>query len=61
MNTILKLKPVIHLSPEQFTSICHANSEAKLELTERGELVIASPTGGESGIRNIKILALLYL
>jgi Uma2 family endonuclease len=61
MNTILKLEPIIHLSPEQFTSICHANPEAKLELTARGELVIMSPTGGESGIRNIKISALLYL
>jgi Uma2 family endonuclease len=61
MNTILKLEPVIHISPEQFTSICHANPEAKLELTARGELVIVSPTGGESGIRNIKISAWLYL
>jgi Uma2 family endonuclease len=61
MNTILKLEPVIHLSSEQFTSICHANPEAKLELTSKGELVIVSPTGGESGIRNIKISALLYL
>jgi Uma2 family endonuclease len=52
MNTILKLEPVVHLSPEQFTSICHANPEAKLELTARGELVIVSPAGGESGIRN---------
>lgn len=61
MNTILKLEPIIYLSSEQFTSICHANPEAKLELTARGELVIMSPTGGESGIRNLKISALLYL
>lgn len=61
MNTILKLEPVIHISPEQFTHICYANPEAKLELTARGELIIVSPTGGESGIRNIKISALLYL
>ncbi len=59
MNTILKLEPIIQLSPEQFTSICHANPEAKLELTARGELVIVSPTGGETGNRNIKLLARL--
>lgn len=59
MNTILKLEPIIHLSPEQFTSICHTNPEAKLELTARGELVIVSPTGGETGNKNIKLLARL--
>jgi hypothetical protein len=32
MNIILQLEPIIHLSPEQFISICHANPEAKLEL-----------------------------
>jgi Uma2 family endonuclease len=53
MNTILKLEPVIHLSPEQFTSICHANPEAKLELTALGELVIVLLTGGETGNKNI--------
>jgi hypothetical protein len=37
MNTILKLEPIIHLSPEQFSNICHANSEAKLELTAQDE------------------------
>jgi Uma2 family endonuclease len=59
MNTILKLEPVVYLSSEQFTSICHANPEAKLELTARGELVIVSPTGGETGNKNIKLLARL--
>jgi Uma2 family endonuclease len=59
MNTILKLEPIIHLSSEQFTSLCHANPEAKLELTAKGELIIVSPTGGETGNRNIKLLARL--
>jgi Uma2 family endonuclease len=57
----LNLEPVIHLSPEQFKNLCHANPEAKLELTKKGELVVMSPTGGESGIRNLKLSALLYL
>jgi Uma2 family endonuclease len=59
MNTILKLEPIIHLSPEQFASLCHVNPEAKLELTAKGDLIIVSPTGGETGNRNIKILARL--
>jgi Uma2 family endonuclease len=57
----LNLNPVIHVSPEQFEKLCHANPEAKLELTVTGELVVMSPIGGESGIRNMKISALLYL
>jgi Uma2 family endonuclease len=61
MNTILKLEPIIHISPEQFTSICHANPEAKLELTAQGELVIVSPTGGESGMRNFWLTAQLAM
>ncbi|MBF2020097.1 MAG: Uma2 family endonuclease [Hydrococcus sp. C42_A2020_068] len=51
----LKLEPVIHLSAEQFTQLCYANPDAKLELTARGELVVMSPTGGESGSRNLKL------
>jgi Uma2 family endonuclease len=57
----LNLNSVIYLSPEQFEKLCHANPEAKLELTATGELVVMSPTGGESGIRNMKRSALLYL
>jgi Uma2 family endonuclease len=52
----INLSPVIHLSSEQFQQLCFANPEAKLELTARGELVIMSPTGGESGIKNTEIL-----
>jgi Uma2 family endonuclease len=48
----LKLEPVIYLSAEQFTQLCFANPDAKLELTGARELVVMSPTGGESGIRN---------
>jgi Uma2 family endonuclease len=51
----LKLEPVINLSAEQFTQLCFANPDAKLELTGAGELVVMSPTGGESGISNIEL------
>jgi Uma2 family endonuclease len=48
----LNLEPIIHLNSEQFKQLCDANPEAVLELTSKGELVIMSPTGGESGIQN---------
>ncbi|BAU63109.1 hypothetical protein STA3757_04650 [Stanieria sp. NIES-3757] len=52
----LNLSPVIQISSEQFRQLCYANPETKLELTAQGNLVIMSPTGGESGIRNTEIL-----
>jgi Uma2 family endonuclease len=51
----LNVKPLMRLSLEQFHQLCQANPTAKLELTEKGELVVMSPTGGETGNRNIEI------
>ena len=61
MITTLKLEPIISLSREQFTQLCQANPKTKLELTAKGELVVMSPTGGESGIRNIELSCQLQL
>jgi len=51
----LNLKPLIVLNPEHFLQICASNPDTKLELSSEGDLVIMSPTGGESGIRNNKL------
>ncbi|ELR99539.1 Uma2 family endonuclease [Gloeocapsa sp. PCC 73106] len=51
----LNLKPVIHLNQEQFKQLVVANPDAFLELTSIGELVVMSPTGGETGDRNDEI------
>ncbi|NJO78043.1 MAG: Uma2 family endonuclease [Cyanobacteria bacterium RM1_2_2] len=51
----LNLKPLLQLTDEQFYLLCQANPEAKLERTAAGELVVMSPTGGESGRRNTKL------
>ncbi len=53
----IDLSPIIHLTPSQFQQICIANPDLKLERTAKGELVIMSPTGGETGNRNIEIAA----
>jgi Uma2 family endonuclease len=55
MTTTLKLKPIVHLNREQFARLCQANPEARLELTQIGELVVMPPTGGETGDRNDEI------
>ena len=50
MNTyVLNLEPIVHLTDEQFYQLCSANRELNLELNAKGELIIVSPVGGESG------------
>jgi Uma2 family endonuclease len=43
------------LTEEQFVRLCQENSDLRIELTARGELVIMPPTGLESGRRNTKL------
>ena len=53
MNAItLNFSPLWELTNEQFYQLCRLNPDAKIELTARGELVIMSPTGAESGMFN---------
>jgi len=43
------------ISEEKFMTICQKNPDVKFELNQKGELIIMSPTGGETGKRNAKI------
>jgi Uma2 family endonuclease len=45
----IDLSPVITLTREEFVKICPANPEMKLERTAKGELIVISPTSGETG------------
>ncbi|MBG1267132.1 Uma2 family endonuclease [Nostoc sp. WHI] len=51
----LKLDTV-HLSDEQFYHLCQNNREFKFERTAKGELIIMSPVGGESGNREADLI-----
>jgi Uma2 family endonuclease len=53
----IDLSPITRLDHTQFEQLCAANPEIKLERTPTGALVIMSPTGGETGNRNIEIAA----
>lgn len=55
----LVLPPGLKLSPEQFALVCEANPEAVLELAADGQLIAMTPTGGETGRRNTRLLFLL--
>jgi len=51
----VNLEPITKLTRAQFYELCAANPELKLERSANGELVIMSPTGGETGAWNSDI------
>ncbi|MEM9923210.1 MAG: Uma2 family endonuclease [Cyanobacteria bacterium P01_D01_bin.50] len=51
----LQMPPSLKFTDEEFEQIVEFNKELRLELTESGELIIMSPTGGETGNRNFEI------
>jgi Uma2 family endonuclease len=46
---------VLHVTPKEFDSLCLDNPDLRLELSKDQELIVMSPTGGESGKRNIDL------
>jgi Uma2 family endonuclease len=53
METLtLNIPTAVGITDEQFYQLSIANEEWRIELTAEGELIIMTPTGGESGIRN---------
>ncbi|MCA1993507.1 MAG: Uma2 family endonuclease [Coleofasciculus sp. S288] len=51
----LNLNPIIKLTDDQFYQLCRANPDVKFERNAKGEIIIVSPTGGETGKRNAKL------
>jgi Uma2 family endonuclease len=46
----------VYLTDEQFYQLCQNNRELKFERTVKGELIIMSPVGGESGNREAELI-----
>jgi Uma2 family endonuclease len=42
----------LHVTPEQFDRLCQDNPDLRLELSNKGELIVMAPTFGESGEKN---------
>ena len=55
----LLLPHELRLTPEQFALVCVANPDAVLELAADGQLITMTPTGGETGRRNTRLLTRL--
>lgn len=51
----------VDLTEEQFYQLCQNNRELKFERTTKGELVIMTPVGGESGNRESDLIADLVI
>ncbi|MBD2301346.1 Uma2 family endonuclease [Nostoc sp. FACHB-190] len=56
----LQLPSHLKFTDEEFEQIVAVNRELRLELNAEGELVIISPTGGETGSRNFDLLGQLW-
>lgn len=56
----LQLEPVVKLSDDELFEFCAINRELRVERTAKGELIIMSPTGGETGGRSAAIIGQLW-
>jgi Uma2 family endonuclease len=52
---VLQMRPAFDLSDEQFFQFCQINRKYRIERSAKGELIIMSPTGSETGNRNAKL------
>ena len=53
----ITLNPIIELTDDQFYLLCCQNPDVKFERNAKGELIIMSPMGGETGNCNSEITA----
>ena len=52
----IDLNSVIDLTDEQFFQLCQKNQDLKFERNAKGDLIIMSPTGGETSKSNSEII-----
>ena len=52
---VLRTRPALTLSDDEFFEFCQQNRELRIEQTAAGEWIIMVPTGGETGSRNNEV------
>jgi Uma2 family endonuclease len=52
----LTLNPELRMNDDEYFEFCMANANVRFERTERGEIIIVPPAGGESDYRNTEVL-----
>jgi Uma2 family endonuclease len=53
---VLHVPAWIDMTADQFFDFCQSNRELRIERTAKGDVLIMSPTGGESGARNAELV-----
>lgn len=61
LPVVVRLRPVVELSEDQFFELCQINRELRIERNARGELLIMPPAGSWTGGRNAGITGQLWL
>ena len=57
MTYTVDFSVISDISDEKFYQLCRHNPDVKFERNARGEILIMSPTGGDTGNRNSEINA----
>ena len=52
---VISVPKGFRVTPEQFEQLAYAEQVARMELTQSGELIVMSPTGGEAGRKNFNL------
>lgn len=55
-SIVLQMSPAIDLSEDNFFYFCQLNSHLRIERNCKGEIIIMSPAGSETGNRNAKLM-----
>ena len=56
---VIRFKPVILLTDDQFGEFCRINPDWQIERTAQGEILIMAPAFGKAGARNAELTAQL--
>ena len=56
MELPLRIRPSLPVSDEDLWELSRANPELRIERTAQGEILVRSPTGGETGRRNAALV-----
>ncbi|MBC5794735.1 Uma2 family endonuclease [Sphaerospermopsis sp. LEGE 00249] len=54
-SVTLQIPKSLKFTDDEFVEIVAANKDLRLELSHQGELIVMSPTGGETGERNLEL------
>ena len=52
---VLHTRPAFEMNDEEFFDFCRINREFRIELSADGDLIVMTPTGGETGHANFEI------